>query len=697
MRAPDDAAAEATGDSGPWQCHIGLAYAARLSRTLADRFSQRDAERFVGREAELARFAELLVDDPPASVVMVHGPGGVGKSALLRSVTRLAFERGFSPWLIDARELAPVPGELETILAGARHEDRLLILFDTYERMAGLDGFLRREVLPALPENAIVVIAGRQPPDPGWLEGGWEEVVWTMALGPLTTHDSRRLVASYGVVDEESVVALLRWAGGSPLGLTLAAAVAVREGAWTEASLEQRPDLVESLVRRLALSQLNDEHADVTAVAAIARVTTAAMLADVLPATAPTEAQAWLRAQPVTEPVGDGVTMHDLVRKAVLSHLRATRPEHESELRRRIADHLFVRAAAGEPRLLVDLAELIENVALRWGYGAEGTADMRVDALRREDFEAGPAWSDRPGGAAWWTATRVLFETSAEHVVVARDATDAIRSLAISFTPANASEAALADPFAGDWIRHASEHAPDGNAIVWRDSLDLTASDRGDLGSRLLAIVNTAAVLRSGLVNPRCLYLPINPTNEGAVAFARHSGATHVEELDVTIGDVRHECHVIDHGPDGMLGSQRKIVYTELGLAPPAPAARTPPGAAVITADDVRQGLRDIDRPSALAGSPLVALTPGGDPAARVRALLLAAAEGAFGSGAEETLLRQVAHRAYVDHHTSHEQAAHDLHLSRATYFRRLRQVADRIADYVVALAHAGALPFARP
>jgi ABC-type transport system involved in cytochrome c biogenesis ATPase subunit len=81
-----------------------------MARTLGDRFSGRDAERFVGRASELAIFETLFVDDPPASVVHVHGPGGIGKSALLRQVERLGAERGWSPWRIDGRELAPVPG-----------------------------------------------------------------------------------------------------------------------------------------------------------------------------------------------------------------------------------------------------------------------------------------------------------------------------------------------------------------------------------------------------------------------------------------------------------------------------------------------------------------------------------------------------------------------------------------------------------
>src|SRR3954447_17069440 len=69
-----------------------------------------DQQRFVGRTAELAFFDGLLVDDPPASVVLVHGPGGIGKSTLLREVGRRAAASGRSPRLLEAPEVPPAAG-----------------------------------------------------------------------------------------------------------------------------------------------------------------------------------------------------------------------------------------------------------------------------------------------------------------------------------------------------------------------------------------------------------------------------------------------------------------------------------------------------------------------------------------------------------------------------------------------------------
>jgi hypothetical protein len=663
-----------------------------MARTLGDRLEGRDEERLVGRAAELAVFDALFVDEPPASVVHVHGPGGIGKSALLRQVARLGAERGWSPWRIDGRELAPVPGELEAVVASAAAEERPLLLIDTYERMAALDGALRRWLLPSLPERAIVVLAGRERPGPEWSQDRWEHVVRMMPLGPLGEAEGRRMVQAQGIGDDATASALVRWSEGSPLALALASEVARREGGWDVPDLDRHPQLVETLVHRLAATRPDgDRHDDVTAVAAIARVTTASMLADVLPGIAPNDAQAWLRAQAIAEPVGDGVAMHELVRRAMRAQLRTQRAGRERELRRRVADHLFAHAMAGEPRLMVDLAELIDDPALRWGFGADAGSGLRPDDLRAGELDAPAGHVRARAGDAWWTATRALAAGAPEHFVVARDQEDELCGLAIACTPAGASPAALADPYLGPWIRHARAELPDGNALVWRDALDLTAPERGDLGSRVLAVVNTAAILRSGLPNPRFFYLPINPVNTASLAFARQAGARHVPGLDVQVGSVVHECHLIDHGPAGVLGAQRDTIYAELGLSRPAGMAAVRAGtAATVTEDDVRGALRDLDRPSQLASSPLAAVVGGDEPAAAVRALLEDALAGAFGAGRDEKLLHDVVVWAYTVHDATHDEAAHALHVSRATYFRRLSLATERVCDYVVAAVTAG-------
>ena len=87
-----------------------------MPATLAERLAWRDEQHFVGREPELEFFDSLFVEEPTHQVVLVHGPGGIGKSTLLREVARRAEKRGYRPTLVEGRELAPVPGEIENAL-----------------------------------------------------------------------------------------------------------------------------------------------------------------------------------------------------------------------------------------------------------------------------------------------------------------------------------------------------------------------------------------------------------------------------------------------------------------------------------------------------------------------------------------------------------------------------------------------------
>jgi transcriptional regulator of acetoin/glycerol metabolism len=63
----------------------------------------------------------------------------------------------------------------------------------------------------------------------------------------------------------------------------------------------------------------------------------------------------------------------------------------------------------------------------------------------------------------------------------------------------------------------------------------------------------------------------------------------------------------------------------------------------------------------------------------RVRARLHVAIDQAFGDAADEQLLRSVLERGYIAQETSLESAAVELHLSRATFFRRLKRAVDRV------------------
>jgi hypothetical protein len=669
-----------------------------VSSTLAERLDARDAQRFVGREQELAFFDSLFVDDPPAQVVLVHGPGGIGKSTLLREVVRRGTARGWTSRVVEGRDLAPVPGEIESALGDLSGEARPLILFDTYERMAAADGWLRARLLPTLPARSVVVLAGRTAPEPGWFQGGWEQLAVELKLEPLPADAALKLVLAHGLRDGALSRQLVAWADGSPLALALAADAARRDGgSWDPERIHEHPNLVQAILHRIARTELDGGNLDVAAVAAIARTCDARMLRDVLPDVDPDEAYAWLRERTFSERVGGGVTLHEIVRQAMRADLRARTPERERDLRGRIADHLFTRGLRVGPRTVVDLAELVENPVIRWGFGADGSTTHRSDLWRAEDTPvAHDAFQARLSGAEWWAATKPILDEAPERVVTVRDARDVLCGMAIAVTPHNAPEVAERDICLGPWLAHArAEHDDDAEVLIWRDSLDFVA--HGDATSPVLSILNTAAILRSGLMNPRWSYIPIDPTNPAAVAFAKAVDTNHLEHLDVHLVEGRIvQCHQVDHGDAGLLGGMRAAVYGELGMGAPAPTA--PPthaedatalestsAIAAITVQVVRDALRSLDQPLEVAASPLARGDSTEERAASVRAEMEDAVANAFGDSPDEQLMRRVIQRGYLDPSGSHELAADELHVSRATYFRRLRTASQRVADFLIA------------
>ena len=690
--------------------------------TLGRRMSARDEDRFVGRAAELALIDGLLVDDPPASVVLVHGPGGIGKSSLLREVARRGRAAGWTPVVVEGRDLPPLPDAVEAAVASAYGAARPLVLIDTYERMAALGAHLRRVVLPALPGRTVVVIAGRRPPEAGWFEDGWEALTREIVLGPLSPAESLSLLEAHGVARSARADELAAWAAGSPLALTFVARAAddpgwrpdpgpdagagdaahgvggmAGDGTSATGAAHAGPgggrgsgagvvsnDVVRTLIRRLVAAELDPRHLDVLWLACVARSTTAALIADVLPHVDADDALAWLASRTFAEPLGAGITLHDLVRRALRSDLRQRDPERERDLRRRIADSLHARAVAGQPLLTMDLAELVEDPGLRALYGGEGAEHNRLDAVRPGDAEEVARRLAAMGGEIWWPPTRRFFAEAPAFVTIARD-DRGVCGYSITVTPGSAPPLAEHDPLLGRWLRHARALAPDGNAVLCRDTVDFT----GDPRSRVQAMLNVAAVLRSGLPNPRWCYLPVDPGRADVVAFATALGARRVDDLGIGAGELHIECYLLDCGPGGVLGLQRDVVYLELGLAPPPAGSGDAAGvvdvAVAVDVDVVRDALRNLAVPAALARSPLARGVGTDERAASVRRLLAEATERAFGDTDNERLLRRVLVDGYLDPGPNHEHTARRLHLSRAAYFRRLRSASERVAAYLAA------------
>ncbi|TDD06289.1 ATP-binding protein [Nonomuraea deserti] len=289
---------------------------------------------FVGREEELAVFTAALYGGG-CSVLYVHGPGGVGKSALLRRFAGEAAAAGRPVSMVDGRTLEP-PGTSEADPV-PRDADAVLLV-DNVDRVHGLEGWLRERFLPRVPMGALVVIAGRCPPDMRWqADPGWAGALEVLPLRDLRPGDARALMDARGV-PAELREPLQAFAGGHPLALLLGAAVAVKDGGagrrWTPDQ-----DVVGTLLDQLVGELPSAAHRRALEVCAHAHTTTEDLLRAALPQDAGT-LFGWLRRLPFVESCSLGLFPHDVVREVLEADLRWRDPEGYAVMHDRLRAHL---------------------------------------------------------------------------------------------------------------------------------------------------------------------------------------------------------------------------------------------------------------------------------------------------------------------------------------------------------------------
>lgn len=675
---------------------------------IADRLSAARRRHFVGRVAERELFrAALAAAELPFLVLHIFGPGGVGKTALLREYTAIAQEAGVGVCYLDARNCEPAPASFlnalrvalgldagESPLAAlANRPGRQVILLDTCELLAPLDGWLREVFLPGLPEDVLIVLAGRNRPSADWqADPGWQPLVRILPLRNLGPAEGRAYLSQRGV-PEAQFDAVLSFTHGHPLALSLVAETFAQRDT-VVFQPEAAPDIIKVLVEQFVQKAPGPAHRAALEACAQVRLLDEPLLAAMLNLPDPHELFDWLRGLSFVESGPLGLFPHDLAREALAADLRWRHPDWYRELHRRARifymDRLGAPQRAGQQRLLFDLVFLHrDNLAVRPFFEWAESGAILPDALREADRPALLAMAARHEGAESAQLVGHWLARHPEGCLVFRDPQQQPLGFMALVALERAGEAdRQADPALAAAWRYLEHHAPvrpGERATLFRFWL---AAETYQAVSPVQSLVFIQAV-NHYLTTPGLAYtfFPCADPDFWAPVLA-YADLIRRPEADFTVGG--HHYGVYGHDWRAMPPAAWLTLLgdREVGLGRPPAAATQPAEQVVVLSQDeftaaVRDALRDFVRPDLLRGNPLIrsrlVLTAGErnaetDVAGRIailQALIRAVAEALQSSPRAVKLYRALYH-TYFQPASTQEGAAELLGLPFSTYRRHL-------------------------
>ncbi|POM23149.1 hypothetical protein BTM25_43010 [Actinomadura rubteroloni] len=646
--------------------------------TVARRLAGARRRRFVGRAREVDLFREALTASRPAfAVLYVHGPGGVGKTALLAVLAQEAERRGAGVVRMDGRALEPGPFRVAFAEGG-----RPVLFIDTYEAIGGLDDWVRETLVPGLPENAVVVIAGRRPPGRGWAaDPGWRELLRVVRLGHLSAAEVREYARAEGL-PEDAGDRLTTISHGHPLALVLLTDAIRTDGTGPDrvGDLREVPAVVGRLAECFVDGAPGDLHRRALQACALARFTTEPLLRAALGEDAGA-LFGWLRGLPFMEEGPLGLFPHDLVRDVVAADLRWRDPAAFAVVHYRIRDHLMerVRATAGEEqfRWVLDACFLVRANPLsaeywEWGRLAGAYTDLAgpgdraailATAARYEGAEAAELtarWMDHPQAL---TAVFRGPESFGFSVVLRlRDLTEA--DLA-------------ADPVVAACWRHVCENGPLEPAeevVLGRFYMDRD-DYQGPGATRNTAMAKQIQRLMSSPLLAYDFICAFTGDPDAVAPLLAHIGYVRLPGAERRIGGTRYTVFVRDWRGRTVRAWLDMVAEHDLGRPPAGPAEPVLPREEF--AAEVKRALRDLRRPDALLASPLLGcrVAGPGDPGALRDALRAAVAE------LREEKPRTALECAFLRGAPTQERAAEILGLPLSTYRRHLARGVARVVE----------------
>jgi hypothetical protein len=352
-----------------------------------------------GRNGELRLLRQVTAPGGPV-VVYVHGPAGIGKTALISALDVCLEDEGVRRLHITASAVEPTPTAILTALgraldheartvaelaaALASVEDVTVVMVDDVDTWRLAASWLRADLLPALPASTRFVLAGTVPPPPAW-SNEYGQYFLDIKLGALPRTESDAAVAAAGLSAE---VAERIWllSGGHPLGLRMAI-YAARTGSLGTA--RDAGELANAILHAIGDSDLRRA----VEACAIVRRANRALMSAILETEEPIPLSLLeaVEALPFATRDAEGIYIAEPVRRAIVDWMSGVEAERYQLWRKTAADWIVSRlrtaGRSGRWRHMADLLHLLEQPALRNAFFPPEEEAPPVEPARAHDFD----------------------------------------------------------------------------------------------------------------------------------------------------------------------------------------------------------------------------------------------------------------------------------------------------------------------
>lgn len=684
-----------------------------MRSSLFERLEMARRQQFVGRTSERAVIQTALTAEVlPFVLLYIFGPGGVGKSSLLREAAHTAVQHDIHLLQLDGRNLDPSPtgflSNLQLMMALpaveaifptlAERDGRTLLLIDTAELLTPLDGWLRDTFLPQLPGNVVVIIAGRNPPSLRWrTDPGWQQLMQVLPLKNLSQEESRALLMRRQVPASEHA-SVLHFTHGHPLALSLVADLFSQQPD-TNFVPEKAPDIIKTLLDQFMLEAPTAHHRAALEAVSQVRLLNEPLLAAMLELEDPYPIFTWLRDLSFIDADRRGLFAHDLAREALAADLQWRNPEWQAELHGRARSFYMARFhevdAREQRRLLSDYIFLHrENPVIRPYFEWQSSGTVFTDPFKPADVPEILAMIGRHEGETAVSIATHWLKRQPQGVFVFRQPDGSPQGLLflVSLEKTTDADHEL-DPGTAEIWRYLTKNAPlrpGETATLFRFWM---AQDSYQAVSPVQSRIFLNMV-QHYLTTPALAYtfIPCADPEFWTAVFA-FADLHRVPQADFTVGQHHYGVYGHDWRTVPPMLWLARMAERELGKAVAIPEQPIPVALVLdeeAFAEAVRSALKALSDEIALQDNPLLqtrfiseAVGPTAPVADRIKALKKAFSEAAEALQTNPRQLKwyRALYHTYFQPAATQEQAAELLDLPFSTYRRHLRSAIQSVQD----------------